>query len=198
MISNRSYFCAFLSMLFIGCANKGKEHVKAEPSHSSVPQSLAQRLSEGGGYKQDAEGNWKPTSNKRSSFELQRESPHFKDKFEKETYKAGDYEKKSWWGKKTYEVSEYKGDTDGSRFQTQAELHGKETKYMDKRVSTGDPYKTNRLEYGSAGESDAKHIDKPRNDYVETRRRVYKQPSIIDWDEQRKLSLEESRGILGR
>ncbi|MFN4872237.1 MAG: hypothetical protein ACK40T_11420, partial [Akkermansiaceae bacterium] len=137
-------------------------------------------------------------SNKRSSFELQRESPHFKDKFEKETYKAGDYEKKSWWGKKTYEVSEYKGDTDGSRFQTQAELHGKETKYMDKRVSTGDPYKTNRLEYGSAGESDAKHIDKPRNDYVETRRRVYKQPSIIDWDEQRKLSLEESRGILGR
>jgi hypothetical protein len=185
-------------MLLIGCANETKENVRVEPAQSTVPQTLAQRLSEAGGYKQDAEGNWVPTSNKRSSFELQRESPHFKDKFEKETYKAGDYEKKSWWGKKTYEVSEYKGDTDGSRFQTEAELHGKEIKYMDKRVPTGDPYKTNRLEYGSAGEADAKHMDKSRNDYVESRKRVFKQPSIIDWDEQRKLSLEQSRGILGR
>ena len=198
MIFQQSYVCAFLSMLLIGCANKVKENVKDEPTQSSVPQTLAQRLSEGGGFKQDADGNWVPKSNKRSSFELQRDNPQFKGEFEKKTYKAGDYEKKSWWGKKTYEVTEYKGDTDGSRFQTQAELHGKEIKYMDKKVPTGDPYNTNRLEYGSARESDAKRMDKPRNDYVESRKRVYKQPSIIDWEEQRELSLEESRGILGR
>ena len=195
MNSKWSYLGALLLLFVTACANKTED---AADGVSSAPTPLSQRLSESGGFMQDAHGNWVPKSNKRSSFELERESPHFKGEYEKETYKAGDYEKKSWWGKKTYEVSEYKGDTDGSRFKTQAELHGKETRYMDKRVPTGDPYKTNRLEYGSAGEADAKHMDKPRNDYVESRKRVYKQPSIIDWDEQRKLSLEESRGILGR
>lgn len=195
MFFARSFFCACLSLQLIGCATDSKDDKKAE---SGPPKSLAERLSEGGGFKQDADGNWVPKSNKRSSFELQRESPYFKGNIEKKVYRAGDYEKKSWWGKKTYEMSEYKGDTDGSRFKYEAQPHGKKNLYADKRVPTGDPYKTNNLEYGSARESDAKRLDKPRNDYAESRRRKYVQPSIIEWEEQRKLSLEESRGILGR
>jgi hypothetical protein len=195
MIFQPSYFYACLSLLLIGCATDSKEDKKAEPA---PPQSLAQRLSEGGGFVQDKDGSWVPKSNKRSSFELQSESPYFKGEIKKKAYQAGDYEKKSWWGKKTYEKSEYKGDTDGSRFMIEAQPHGKKNLYADKRVPTGDPYKTNVLEYGKATESDAERLDKPRNDYAESRRRKFVQPSIIEWEEQRKLSLEESRGILGR
>jgi hypothetical protein len=195
MVSYRSYFCAFLSLLVIGCATQTKKKVSAELSE---PQSLSQRLAESGGYKQDADGNWAPTSNKRSSFEHQGESPYFKGKIEKKAYQTGDFEKTSWWGKKTYQKTEYKGDTDGSRFKIESQQQGKVAYLGNKKVDTLDPYRTNKLEYGDARESDAKQLDKPRNDYAESRRRSYVQPSVIDWEEQRKLSMEESRSILGR
>jgi hypothetical protein len=177
MISNRSYFCALFSLLVMGCASQTKKDVKPE---SSEPRSLAERLSESGG------------------FELQRESPYFKGQIEKEVYQTGDYEKKSWWGKKEYQKAEYEGDTDGSRFKISAKDQGKPAYLGNKKVDTGDAYRTNTLDYGSARESDVDRIDKPRNDYAESRRRTYVQPSIMDWEEQRKLSLEQSRSILGR
>lgn len=188
------YIFAFLSLPLIGCANKGKDGAQAS---ASVP-SFSERLSESGGFKQDAEGSWAPTSNKRSSFELQRETPHFKGSIEKQAYQTGDYQKKSWWGKKTYEAGEYKGDTDGSRFKKQAKHQGKVAPYGDEKVAKGDPYKTHKLDYQSARESNAADIDKPRNDYAESRKRGYVPPSVIDWKEQRKLSVEQSRSILGR
>jgi hypothetical protein len=195
MIPKLSYVYACLSLFVIGCANKNKS---SADEVSSVPTTLAQRLSEGGGFKQDADGNWVPKSNKRSSFELERDSPYFKGNIEKEAYQTDDYKKKSWWGNKSYEAGEYKGATDGSRFKTEAKQQGKVAFLGNKKVQTGDPYKTNTLEYQGARESDADRLDKPRNDYTESRRRSYVQPSVIDWEEQRKLSLEQSRSILGR
>lgn len=194
MVSKQSYFCACLSLLVIGCASESKEP-KPEPS---APKTLSERLSESGGFKQDENGNWVPKSNKRSSFELQRDNAQFKGEYEKKAYQAGDYEKKSWWGKKAYQKTEYEGDTDGSRFKIEAQPHGKKNLYSDKRVPKGEPYKTDLIEYGEAGESDAERFDKPRNDYVESKRRKFVQPSIIEWEEQRKMSLEDSRRILGR
>ncbi len=195
MISKWSVFGAFLSLLVMSCSHQIKKEVSAEVSE---PESLSQRLSGASGYKQDADGNWVPTSNKRSSFEQKGESPYFKGKIEKKVYQTGDYKKTIWGGKKTYQTTEYKGDTDGSRFKIESEQQGKVAYLGDKKVDTLDPYKTNKLEYGSARESDAKNLDKPRNDYAESRRRSYVPPSVTDWKEQRKMSLEESRSILGR
>lgn len=195
MSSKLSYVSALLSLMLIGCAGKSKDDASAA---ASEPTSLSARLSESGGFKQDKEGNWVPKSNKRSSFELERKTAYFKGNIEKKAYQTGDYEKKSWWGKKTYHVGEYKGDTDGSRFKTQAQPHGKRALYADKNVDIGDPYKTKTLEYKSAIEMREDGIDKPRNDYAESRRRSYVQPSVIDWKEQRKMSMEQSRSILGR
>jgi hypothetical protein len=195
MISRWSYFCAFLSLLVMSCSHQTKKEVSAEVSE---PESLSQRLSGTSGYKKDAEGNWAPTSNKRSSFEQKGQSSYFKGEIEKKAYQTGDYEKTSWWGKKAYQHSEYKGDMDGSRFKIESKQQGKVAYLGNKKVDTLDPYQTNRLEYGGARESDAKSIAKPRNDYAESRRRSYVQPSVIDWEEQRKMSLEESRSILGR
>ncbi len=199
MISKLSYVSLFLSWLVIGCANKTEDNASSQASaQASVPTSLSERLSESGGFKQDANGNWVPKSNKRSSFELERDNPHFKGKIEKQVYKTGDYEKKSWWGKKAYQAGEYKGDTDGSRFKTQAKQNGMAAPYGDKKVDIGDPYKTETLDYQSARESDKDPIGKSRNDYAESRKRKFDQPSVIDWKEQRELSVEQSRSILGR
>jgi hypothetical protein len=195
MISKWSYLGPLLLTFFTACANQTEDDTK-EVSSTATP--LSQRLSESGGFKQDAEGNWVPKSNKRSSFELQSKNPFFKGSIEKKEYKTGDYEKKSWWGKKEYKVEQYEGNTDGSRFKTEARQNGKLFADADKKAETGDPYETNTLEYRSARESDAATIDKPENDYTESRKRRYVQPSVMDWEERRKLSLEQSRGILGR
>lgn len=196
MISKLSYASAFLSLLLIGCANKTDGDVDVQASR---PTDLESRYAESSGFKTDADGNLiSSKSDKRSSFERQRETPYFKGSIEKKEYKTGDYEKKSWWGKKTYDVGEYEGDTDGSRFKTPAKSYGKGELYADKRVDKGDPYKTQTLEYQRAVESNEDDIKKPRNDYAESRRRSYVQPSVIDWKEQRKMSMEQSRSILGR
>ena len=195
MISKWSYLGTLLLLFLAACANKTED---AADGASSAPTPLSQRLSESGGFKQDAQGNWVPKSNKRSSFEMERENSFFKGHLEKKVYKTGDYEKKSWWGKSNYDVGQYQGNTDGSRFKTQARKNDKIFAYADKKADKGDPYKTNTLEYQSARESNAATIDKPVNEYTESRKRRYVQPSVMDWEERRKLSLEESRSILGR
>lgn len=195
MNSKWSYLGALLLLFVTACANKTED---AADGVSSAPTPLSQRLSESGGFMQDAHGNWVPKSNKRSSFELERESPHFKGEYEKKAYKTGDYEKKSWWGKSNYAAGPYQGNTDGSRFKIQARQNDKVFPNADKKVDKGDPYQTNTLEYQSARESNVTKIDKPVNDYTESRKRRYVQPSVMDWEERRNLSLEQSRSILGR
>jgi hypothetical protein len=195
MNSKWSYLGALLLLFLTACANKTED---AADGVSNNPTPLSQRLSESGGFKQDAQGNWVPKSNKRSTFELERENAFFKGRIEKKAYKTGDYEKKSWWGKPNYAVGQYQGDTDGSRFKTQARQNDKVFPSADKKADLGDPYETNTLEYQSARESNATTIDKPVNDYTESRKRRYVQPSVMDWEERRNLSLEQSRSILGR
>jgi hypothetical protein len=39
---------------------------------------------------------------------------------------------------------------------------------------------------------------KSSNDGIENRRETFQPPEIIDWREQRSLSVDQSRGILGR
>lgn len=185
----------FFAVSVLGMAGCGNQSEK--PSEKPLP-SLSERLSESSGFKQDENGNWVPTNNKRSSFEQQGESAHFKGQIEKKTYRTGDYKKQSWWGKKSYEVKQYDGDTDGSRFQKTADLGDKDSRLGQQRYVTGNPYATNRLSYDPAAEAGAERMEKPRNDYTEVQRRKFIQPSVTDWEEQRKLSMEQSKSILGR
>lgn len=196
MTFERSFIALLFSFSLAGCASDSAEDVAAPQNRTT---DLEKRYAESSGFKTDTDGNLiSSKSNKRSSFERNRESSFFKGKIEKEVYQTGDFEKKSWWGSKTYKVDEYKGDTDGSRFKSAAKSYGKGELYADQKVDTGKPYNAEILDYESARESDGKRIEKPRNDYTESRKRSYLQPSVIDWKEQRKLSMEQSRGILGR
>lgn len=169
----------------------------ATPAVAERP-GLAQRLSEGGGYKQTESGEWVPKSDKRSTYDSQRDSPYFKGTVEKERYKTGEFAKKSWWGSKDYGKKSYEGNTDGSRFQTTARQEGQRSRDDGRAARSADPFITNTLTSEAARETRSSAIDRPMNAGVEAQRGVYKAPSVIDWKEQRSMSMDRSRGILGR
>ncbi|MEK6231193.1 MAG: hypothetical protein N2A42_05030, partial [Luteolibacter sp.] len=173
---------------------------KADPSKPAVAEhkGLQQRLSEGGGYKQDENGQWVPKSDKRSQYDRQGDSPYFKGKFAKGDFKTDKYGKKSWWGSKDYGTNGYEGNTDGSRFRAKARQDGASARNGDKKARETGSFTTNSLDRKSARETGASPLDRPVDASVESRRGLYKAPSVIDWKEQRTMSMEQSRGIFGR
>lgn len=173
----------------------------ASDSGSTKPEPLkpfSQRINESNGYKQDAEGNWLPKTDKRSSFENQGRSAYFKGEYGRKTYKTEGYSKKSWWGNKDYVLKEYSGDTDGSRFQKTSGLTGKGARETGRSAGMSNAYQTDGYATGPARETGAPPVEKSSDAETDIRRKVYPAPEIIDWQEQRTLSLEQSKGILGR
>jgi hypothetical protein len=173
---------------------------KAEPTGAtqrSADQWLADTTKDNG-YTTDANGNFVPKSKKRSQFENMGESAYFKKDYKKQEYKTGDYTKKSWWGNKEYDRKNYAGNTDGSRFQKASAAQGKGAREGGNAVDLPNAYQTDSYATDSARESQKSSIEKPSNDGIENRRGVFKHPEIIDWREQRSLSLDQSKGILGR
>ncbi|MFD0892709.1 hypothetical protein KBB96_14895 [Luteolibacter ambystomatis] len=165
--------------------------------------SWADDMAGGGGYKQDSEGNWKAVGNRRSSFDRKdRDSPYFKGDFAgtKKEFKTGEYQKKSWWGNKSYELKEYTGNTDGSRFQKSSRFGGMAARDGTKaaREGGGEAYKTNDFATKDAREASGKTFDHPSDAETDVRRRVFTSPSVIDWQQQRGLSIGETKGILGK
>jgi hypothetical protein len=183
-----------LTLLAASCASdSGKSTPAPEPQKP-----LSQRLNESNGYQQDANGSWVPKVDKRSSFESKGESPYFKGEYSGKTYKAGEYAKKSWWGNKDYGRQSYTGNTDGSRFQTKSLLDGQSARETGSAAKTPGPYKTGAYATSAAREAGKNNLAKPSDAETDSRRRVYPQPEITDWQQQRAITLDQSKGILGR
>ncbi len=192
----RNFGSALCAVVLASCA--GSKPDTSRPT-AAAPKSLSERLNEGGGYKQNEDGSWVPKSDKRSEYDSQRESAHFKGKVDKKEYKTGDYAKKSWWGgDKDFGRKSYEGNTDGSRFQTTARQDGQMSRLDGQQAGISGPFETNTLDRKSARESSASAIPRPTDAAVQSQRGKYKAPSVIDWREQRSMSVDQSRGILGR
>ncbi len=187
---------ALCAVILASCA--GKDTDTSTPT-AEAPKSLSERLNEGGGYKQNEDGAWVPKSDKRSAYDSQRDSAYFEGKVDKKDFKTGDYAKKSWWGSdKDYGRKSYEGNTDGSRFQTKARQDGQMSRSDGQQASLSGPFETNTLDRKSAREASASAIPRPIDAAVDSQRGKYKAPSVIDWREQRSMSVDQSRGILGR
>jgi len=154
----------------------------------------------GSGYAQTEKGQWVPKDGgKRSSFEANRESPYFKGKYAGKEYKTGDYAKKAWLGGKSVDRKAYQGDTDGSRFVKNSRFDGQNAREGSQSAREasqsanegGQTYAT-----GEARETKSKALPKPVD--AESSNKRYPQPDIIDWQQQRALSIEQTKGILGR
>ncbi|MES2925106.1 MAG: hypothetical protein V4819_26365 [Verrucomicrobiota bacterium] len=190
---------ALLPLLLVSCASD-KKAAATPQSSGGRERSLdewVQETSRDNGFKQDANGNLVPKSDKRSSFESQGESSYAKKDYKKPDYKTGDYATKSWWGNKDYGSKQYAGNTDGSRFQTTSRLQGKGAREAGTNARIPDNYKTGAYSTGAAQEAGATPIKKGSSDEIENTRATFQQPEITDWREQRKLTMDQSKGILG-
>lgn len=183
-----------LPLLLSSCGSDGGN--KATASTPAPRKTLSERMSEDGGYKQDANGKWAPRSDKRSPYESQGASQYGSKEYKKQEYKAGDYAKKSWLGGKEYDRKAYAGNTDGSRFQKASDLSGKGARETETTFKTPDQYKTGNYATTAAREAGNSPIAKTSNDMIENRRNDYQPPEIIDWREQR--SMDRSKGLFGR
>jgi hypothetical protein len=182
--------------LLVSCASDSGE--KKDPASTPPRKSLSERMNENSGFKQDASGNWVAQNDRRSPYESQGSTYDADKSFQTNDYKTGDFAKKSWWGNKEYDRQSYSGNTDGSRFQTSSALQGETAPEAGDAAKIPDPYQTDTYATGAAREAGNKPISRPSNAIVESRERAFRQPEIIDWREQRKLSLDQSKGILGR
>lgn len=212
MIILRSYLPACLAapfLLLASCAGDGGSDTasKARPAAASSADSNFKPFSErmgnmmagrDGGFAKDSEGNFLPSSNKRSSFETNRNSPHFKGDYAKKDYKTKDYSKKSWWGDTTHDKKSYGGDTDGSRFQTASRYQGSGAREGGTSARLPGEYNTQDYRTGASREANSKRLDKPSDAETDIRRQVYTAPVVVDWKEQRSMSMGETKSFLGR
>lgn len=151
-----------------------------------------------GGFTKDADGNFLPTSKKRSSFEMNRDSPHFKGDYAKKNFKTNDYSKKSWWGDTKYESKKYEGNTDGSRFQASSRFQDAGAREANTSARLPGTYRTEQYGTGAAREAGSSRLGKPSDAETDVRRRVFTPPAVVDWREQRSMSMGETKSILGR
>lgn len=177
-----------LALLAVACA----PHATTPP-----PKTLSQRLEQKNGYKQDAKGNWIPQNDQRSSFESKGKSPYFQGSYQKKTYQTDSYAKKSWWGNKDYGRKTYAGNTDGKRFQKSSAFDGQGAPEANTAADIPRSYQTGTYPTTAAREAAIGGIAKPSDTLTDIRRKVYPAPPIVDWKEQRSMSLEQSKGILG-
>ena len=189
------FSCGWGIFLCVSCAGEKVDPAKPAPAGRRT---MSERMNEGGGYKQDEDGKWVPKSDKRSEYDGVREPGYFKGNVEKDVYKTGDFTKSSWQGGKDFGLKRYEGNTDGSRFQTTARQDGQVAEGDGQRAEIAENFRTNTLAREGAREADTAAIGRPMDAVVEGQRGRYKAPAVIDWQEQRGMSMEESRGILGR
>ena len=183
-----------VSLAVVSCAEKSG----GDPQPSGGHKPLSQRIHETGGYKQDAEGNWMPRSNKRSPYDNVGRSPYFKDTRTEKQLKPGEYQKKSWWGNRDFQVSPYQGNTDGSRFQKPSSMQGGPALESKDVANMPGDYATAGYATSAAREAAVRGITTTSDAETNVRRRVYQQPEVINWREQRPITREQTKSLLGR
>lgn len=189
---------ASISLLLIvslaACAPRKETH--EAPTNNL--QKLSQGLNERNGFKQDEKGNWQPKIDKRSSFESKGESPYFKGSVDKKTYDTNTYAKRSWWGMKSVERKPYNLSESQSRdWNKKADIPGSKTDIAKPYSQLPKDYQTGDYATKDARESSAPEIGKPTKAQDDIDRKSFPQPDVIDFEQQRSISLEQSKKMLG-
>jgi hypothetical protein len=189
-------FLPLLALLFASCASDEPSPSAATPARKKMEERFGGGGRDPDSVTQDKSGKIVPNA-KRSPYES-KGAPSFADKdFKKQQYKAGDYAKKSWWGNKDYAPKAYAGNTDGSRFQTSSALDGKGAREAATNAKIPDNYDTDSYATNAAREAGNSPIKKSSNAEIDNRQKIFDQPEIIDWREQRSITMDRTKGILG-
>jgi len=187
-----------LPVILLASCGTGSDKDKSA-STPPARQTLNERFSGGGGrdpnsFQRDSNGKLKINEAKRSPFESQGESHLSNKSFKKQEYKAGDYAKKSWWGNKEYDRQSYAGNTDGSQFKKSSGLADKGANEAGNQARIPDNYRTGNYATGDSRESTSTQV---REGGTTARERTRKNDQF-QWDEERSLTVDQSKSILGR
>ncbi len=194
---------AILSVVLLASCGSGADKTNTTSSSEQKFVPFSERL--GGGdssgsvrdpnsFRQDANGKLKIDNSKRSPYERQGQASIGGKAYQKKDYKAGDYAKKSWWGNKDYDRKSYTGKTDGSRFQTNSALDGKGARESDSQAKIPDKYNTGDYATGAAREA----ANSVSRDSGTAAREAGLTNDEYQWDGARRLTLDQSRSLLGR
>jgi hypothetical protein len=117
----------------------------------------------------------------------------------KSSYKTKGYASPTWTGNKPANTSTFTGITDGSRFQVPSRFQGTSASQMAQRSRfEGTAAQTSNYRTGKAPEQNAKRLDKPSDAWTDFRRKVYPQPPVMSKADYDKLTVDQTRSILGR
>jgi len=185
-----------LAGVLAGCSGQRVRTVTSERKTSGDP--LLERYA--GNFRKETgeDGSTKIVSDRRSGFEG-RQVEGFDKSVSKKRYDTSEQKKRSWWGKKDYGRKSWAGNKEspdagrkswfGSR---RAKEGGQTARGSGKRYGTGE-YGT-----GPASEAGTRRLGHPEDALTRNRRDTSPEPHIIGWEEQRRMSMEQTRGILGR
>jgi hypothetical protein len=182
------------AILLASCASDSDSGTGTSTANAGY-KPMSQRLNESNGYKVDSDGNWVPKSNKRSSYDGSGTPGGMKGNVGKKAYQAGKLQQKSWWGNKNYGQKQFGGNTTNTTFNKSSSLGNKGAREAGASPKTSQTYGTGTFASRAAGEGGGKNLPTQR---FHNEGKRHQQPEIIDWKEQRSLSLEQSKGILGR
>ena len=170
---------------------------KVDKPEASAPKGLSERLEQSNGYTQDDKGNWAPKIDKRSSYETQGKSAYFDRKYEGKSFNTDSYAKKSWWGGKEMPHKAYQGKMEQIDHQD-ANIVGKPSVIRSKAYKTRSHDQTGSYGTHAAIENEAGDLDKPSDAETDVRRKTPIKPKITDYDQQRAMSIEQSKSLLGK
>lgn len=115
------------------------------------------------------------------------------------SYQTNRYQSPTWKGNTRAASKVYAGNTNGSQFKGPSQFQGTSAGHLAKQSrfqGTGAP--TTNYKAGAARESSAQPLDKPSDGRTDFRRRVFPQPTKMSKADYDRLTVEQSRGILGR
>ncbi len=147
----------------------------------------------------DKDGNPMMKSDRRSSMEGKQSAVAGSRDFSGKDYSKKSYRKKRWGGNTVFGRKKYEGNTDASHYKKEPWFVRKQAGAQGQRASAeGRTYSVNPFKTSSAREQNGTRIARTQDAETNVRRRVFKQPEITNWKDQRGLSIKDTNRKLGR
>lgn len=117
----------------------------------------------------------------------------------KAQYNAKNYRAKQWNGNLRAQAAKYAGALDGSRYKVPSRYSGLAARQSAQGSAfNGQAARTGSYSTGAARESVGQRLAKPTDAYTNFRREVYPEPPMMSKAEYDRLTVEQSRSLLGR
>jgi len=138
-------------------------------------------------------------SDRRSSMEGKDSNMASNRDFSGQDYSTKNYRKKRWGGNTFFGRKKYEGNTDASKYQKEPWFVKKQAGAQGQRASADrKSYSVNPFRRSTAREQGRTPISRTQDAESSIRRRVFQQPEITHWKNQKGLSVGDTNKMLGR